>query len=232
MSKKHKKPAPAQPGSQSRPSGSPASPRTGLAAEESEPISERRPVPLFLIVLLVVLLFGGEMYVVEHGGDVMGSTGAFPKAVFDPYTTYEDLVRANPVDPVQVARRDGKLVFSATCAACHQASGQGLAGQFPPLAGSDWANAEGANRIIRIVLNGAAGPWTVNGVQFNNTMLAWRDVLTDDQIAHVLTYERSEWGNKAPAVTPEQVRKVRAQTADQTGYSQEDDLKKLPDKVD
>ena len=230
MSKKHKKSSPSA--GQSRPISRPGSRPVAVASDEGEPVAERRPIPVFLIVLLVVLLFGGDMYLVEHGGDVMGSTGAFPKLVFDPYRTYEDLVKANPVDPLQVVIRDGRLVFGATCAACHQGSGQGVAGQFPPLAGSDWVNTEGANRIIRIALNGATGPWTVNGVQFNNNMPPWRDSLTDDQIAHVLTFIRSEWGNKAPAVPSDQVKKIRAQVADKTDPNLEDDLKKLPDKVE
>jgi mono/diheme cytochrome c family protein len=214
MSKKHKKhPSPRNEG-KDRAGTSFVSRPGAFGGEETEPVAERRPVPIWIIVLLVVLLYWGDMYIMNHGADVMGKTGPFPKLVFDPYRNYEDLVMANPIDPVGEARRKGKLVFNLACVACHQGTGQGTPGQFPPLAGSDWVNAEGPNRIIRIVLNGASGPITVLGQQFNNTMVAWKDTLSDEQIASVLTYVRSEWGNKSAAVTPEQVKKIRAQVAD------------------
>jgi mono/diheme cytochrome c family protein len=72
---------------------------------------------------------------------------------------------------------------------------------------------EGPNRIIKLILNGIQGPITVSGQQFNNSMLPWRDTLSDEQIAAVATYIRSTWGNKAPAVKPEDVKAQRDATA-------------------
>lgn len=69
--------------------------------------------------------------------------------------------------------------------------------------------APGPNRIIRAVLNGLTGPVTVKGKEWNLNMLAWRDTYDDKHIAAVLTYIRSNWGNNAPPVKPEQVAAAR-----------------------
>jgi mono/diheme cytochrome c family protein len=72
---------------------------------------------------------------------------------------------------------------------------------------------DGPNRIIKLILNGIQGPITVSGQQFNNSMVPWRDTMTDEQIAAVATYIRSTWGNKAPPVTIDEVKAQRDATA-------------------
>jgi mono/diheme cytochrome c family protein len=110
---------------------------------------------------------------------------------------------------------DGASVFSSRCAACHQGTGLGLAGAFPPLAGSEFVLGDG-ERAVRIVLRGLSGPVTVKGLAFNNAMPAWADQLSDAEIAAVLTYVRTSFGNAAPAVTAEVVAAQRAATASRT----------------
>jgi mono/diheme cytochrome c family protein len=113
----------------------------------------------------------------------------------------------------------GKRLFTQNCAVCHQQTGLGVAGQFPPLAGSEWVLSQdwhGDNHIVRIVLHGFHEPVTVKGEQFNNVMAPWGKVLKDEQIAAVLTYVRNEWGNKAPPITKEFVSKIREETKDRT----------------
>lgn len=100
------------------------------------------------------------------------------------------------------------------CSACHQADGKGLAGVYPPLAGSDWVTGD-PNIPIAIVLHGMQGPVTVNGQQYNSLM-APLGSLSDEQIAAILTYERASWGNSASAVTAAQVAQVRAATSSRT----------------
>jgi mono/diheme cytochrome c family protein len=177
--------------------------------ELPEPRAEKRPLPIWLIVLLCIVLYWGDLYIMDHGGDVTGKAGAFPTIVYDPFRTYEDLELANPVSPEEAARNKGRQVFNFVCVACHQGNGQGLPGQFPPLAGSEWVQNQSAERIIRIVLNGLAGPLQVKGQNFNNVMPPWKGTLSDEQIAHVLSFVRNEWGNSASLVTPEEVAKVR-----------------------
>ena len=199
--------------------------------EPPEPRAEKRPLPIWLVVLTFVLLYWGDMYVMDHGADVAGKAGAFPTLVYDPFRSYDDLVLANPVSPEQAARNKGQQVFNFVCVACHQGNGQGLPGQFPPLAGSEWVQTEGAERVIRIVLNGLSGPIEVKGQSFNNVMPPWKGTLNDEQIAHVLSFVRKEWGNNAGTVTPEEVAKVRQQIKAREAPFTPDELKAVPDKA-
>jgi len=101
----------------------------------------------------------------------------------------------------------GKLIYAQTCFACHQGEGQGIPGAFPPLANSDYLNAD-VDRAIKIVLQGKTGEITVNGKQYNSIMTA--QTLTDEEVANVLTYVYSAWGNNKTEVTPSRVLKVRS----------------------
>lgn len=123
------------------------------------------------------------------------------------------------------ARKTGAAVY-ATCSACHQANGQGVPGAFPPLAGSEWVNGKG-DIPIAIVLHGLQGPITVKGQEYNSVMAPWGTTFNDDQIAAVVTYICSQWGNRAPAVTKADVARVRAATKARKGAWTEAELKKL-----
>jgi mono/diheme cytochrome c family protein len=182
-------------------------------------------MPVGLIGLVAVVAFLGNMYFIYHGLDIGGKGGAFPKLVYFPYRTFSDL---RPPGDGEL----GKAVYAMACLQCHQATGMGTPGMFPPLAGSEWVTTEGHQRMIRIVLNGLAGPIDVAGAQYNNVMVPWRDTLKDDQIAAVLTYVRSEWGNKADAVTPEEVAKVREATKDRSTPWTAEELKQVPEKAE
>ncbi|HWO88498.1 MAG TPA: copper-containing nitrite reductase [Gemmatimonadales bacterium] len=103
----------------------------------------------------------------------------------------------------------GRRVFDQNCAACHQADGRGIPGAFPPLARSDYLNAN-PQRAIGIVLNGLSGRITVNGSDYNSVMPAL--TLSDDEVANVLTYVLSQWGNNGTVISRDQVRRVRSAT--------------------
>ncbi len=111
----------------------------------------------------------------------------------------------------------GEAVYNATCFACHKGNGQGLIGQAPPLADSDWVNGP-ADRIVRIALNGVQGPIKVNGTVWNHTMpgLGSSPILNDERMAAVLTYIRRAWGNYGDAVEPALVASVRKESAGRT----------------
>lgn len=112
----------------------------------------------------------------------------------------------------------GKSVFLQTCFACHQPNGQGLPNVFPPLAGSDYLMAD-KQRSIAIVLRGCNGEVNVNGQKYVSSMPAL-SVLSDKQIADVLSYVRNTWGNSGEVVSPEEVRTMRqAPVADTTAAS-------------
>jgi mono/diheme cytochrome c family protein len=110
---------------------------------------------------------------------------------------------------------DGQKVYSSTCAACHQPTGQGAAGTYPPLAGSEIVAGDEA-KLIRVVLHGLTGEIEVQGETFNGAMPAWGPTLKDDDIAAVLTYVRSAWGNKAAPVSAATVAQIRAATKART----------------
>lgn len=105
------------------------------------------------------------------------------------------------------ALANGKRIFTA-CAACHQPSGQGVPNVFPPLAGSDFLNAD-KERAIKIVIHGKQGDVVVNGVKYSNSMPPFP--LSDRDIAAVLTYVYSSFGNSGLEVTPDEVKSARAQ---------------------
>lgn len=120
---------------------------------------------------------------------------------------------------------NGAEVFTR-CAVCHQASGLGMPGAYPPLAGSEWL-VNNPEVPIRIVLHGLQGPITVKGASFNNAMTPFADQLSDAEIAAVITYERSTWGNNASAITADQVKTVREATKAQTAPWKPADLQGL-----
>jgi mono/diheme cytochrome c family protein len=165
--------------------------------DEAEPTAGNGQAPVLLIAVFAVLVFLGMVYLDAHGG-------GFNPQVYRPYQSYADLEGRQPKGN---GGPDGKKIFNTYCAVCHQPTGMGLPGQFPPLAGSDWVNVDSPNRVVRIVLYGFQGPVTVSGTPFNGSMPAWKLLLKPDEIAAVLTFVRQnkEWGNTAPPVKTEQV---------------------------
>jgi mono/diheme cytochrome c family protein len=103
----------------------------------------------------------------------------------------------------------GKRLFASICAACHQPNGLGRPNTFPPLAGSDFLNAD-KNRAIKIVIFGRQGEVVVNGIKFNNNMPSFP--LSDENIANALTYVYNSFGNSGLEVTAGEVKNLRSQT--------------------
>lgn len=118
---------------------------------------------------------------------------------------------ARPVEPPAISRADrldlGRRLFGTVCLPCHQAGGQGINGRFPPLAASDFLNAD-KHRAIATLVNGRQGEIVVNGRKFNGSMP--RLPFDDVQIASVLTYVYASFGNSGQEVSPEDVKHVRA----------------------
>ena len=102
----------------------------------------------------------------------------------------------------------GALVFLNNCSACHRSGGQGAASMFPALSGSSAVVAADPTSLIRIVLQGSSMPHTVDAPsQLGMPGLGWR--LSDKNIADVLTFIRTSWGNEASTVAVDQVAKIR-----------------------
>jgi len=196
------------------------------AADEADLKAERSPAPIFLIVLFALLIYWGMIYLDNHGG------GFNPK-VYEPYASFSVVQDKQPKrggDDEII--RAGQLVFNVNCAVCHQVNGTGsTANGCPPLVGSEWVIGGGPNRIIRLVLNGGISPISVKGEQYPGTtpMTPFKDSLKDEQIAAALSFVRNSWGNKAPIVKPEQVKKIRAATESKMGNWTSTELLQIPD---
>jgi nitrite reductase (NO-forming)/hydroxylamine reductase len=104
---------------------------------------------------------------------------------------------------------NGEAIFNANCAACHQRTGMGLPGAFPPLAGSDFLKGD-RKKVLSVALFGLSGPITVNGQEYNGVMPSM-GYLTDAELAAALSYVFSSWGNSGSAVSVEEVSALRAE---------------------
>ena len=103
----------------------------------------------------------------------------------------------------------GKALFTANCAACHQANGEGLPGAFPSLRGNAAINDADSTAHIRVVLHGLQGA-NVGGVVYSSPMPPFGDTLSNADIANIVNYERSSWGNAGARVTTDRVAAERA----------------------
>ena len=188
--------------------------------ENSPDLQENRSrVFLVLLGFASVMIFIAAIYIVRN-------QGGFDPLAYDPRYDPRTVVagKAAAVDPMV----EGKKLFT-TCATCHQPTGQGVPGVFPPLAASEWVNGS-EDRVIRILLSGLSGPVKVAGTSYNNAMPAFGPGgygWSDDKIAHVLTYVRQSWGNTGAAISAEKVTKVRSEIGQRKPWS-EAELEAIP----
>jgi len=199
---------------------------TGQGNGDVEPRLEAGSSPhvFWLMSLFGILVVWGDSYLINRAAD-------FHPQVYTPYTSYAEVDNLRPKSADDMLAVKGRMLYGTFCQPCHQPNAAGVPGQFPPLAGSDWVSTPGANRLIRIVLNGLAGPVTVNGLPYNNAMPGFKDSVSDEDVAAVLSFVRGnkEWGNSLPGVKPEEVKAIRAMVADRADQWTSDELLKVPD---
>ncbi len=137
---------------------------------------------------------------------------------------------ADSAAPIAVATESsaekGKTTYGQICASCHLATGVGQEGNFPPLVNSPWLNGD-PSVPISIVIAGLQGEIKVEGKTYNGVMQPW-GMLSDDDVANVLTYARSEWGNSGAPVTAEQVKAVREKMGNRGAWTAEELQKTYP----
>lgn len=121
----------------------------------------------------------------------------------------------------------GKAEYATVCASCHQPTGEGVPGQFPPLKDSEWV-INGEKRVVAILLHGIVGPLQVNGKAFNGAMPAQGALKNNKSIAQLASYIRNEWGNKASLIYDDQVGEIRKELSSRTGPFSEADLQAIP----
>ncbi len=200
-----------------------------IQREKLEPRVGLEPLSLWLIAVYGLAVFFGGAYLGRYSGNFSGDgldpLGGAPR----PAKTSA----AGPGGAAQTAEltpaERGKKIFSANCATCHQMTGTGVAGQYPPLAGSEYVNG-GTRRLGMIVLKGLQGPLTVKGSHFGTAVMQpWEKTLTDQKIADVLTFIRQEWGNTGGPVSPEGIAALRKDLAGHPESWTEPDLKAVPE---
>jgi mono/diheme cytochrome c family protein len=169
---------------------------------EAEPAASRSTMPIWIIVLTLVLLFLGAVYFDHH-------SGWFNKQVYAPYTSADELASHQPKSGAASMLARGKTVYGTYCGLCHGSDGLGKPGQAPPLAGSEWV-AKDVPSLARIPLAGLNGPIQVAGKDWNLSMAPMGATLSDADLAAVLTYIRTSWGNNNGAVSADEVKTARA----------------------
>jgi mono/diheme cytochrome c family protein len=184
-----------------------------LVSDKPEPKEGFKTMPLFLLGFVSTMIFITSIYVVHYRA---GFSPLVYDERFDPKAAAGSGVKE--LTPEQVIAA-GKKSFLQTCAACHQATGMGVAGVYPPLAGSEWVQGN-EERVIRVLLHGLNGPIDVEGHAFNGAMPAFGKVVgggynwKEEKIAQVLTYIRQEWGNKAAPVATAKVVEILGKEKD------------------
>lgn len=168
--------------------------------EYEDPDETVRPLPRMFVLVVVGMVIWGAAYIM--GADTIGDA------------TTGDSRTLTALAGAPVGEVNGAQLYAGKCAGCHQATGQGVPGVFPPLAASSWVTGS-ETRLVQILLHGIQGPIDVNGTTYNGLMPAW-NTLTDEELAALATYVRGTWGNAAAPVTVQTVASERARTASRT----------------
>jgi mono/diheme cytochrome c family protein len=199
-----------------------------IQREKREPRVGMEPLSIWLIAVYGLAIFFGGAYLGRFSGGFSGTSLDYGNA---PQVAKPGAGQGGTGAPTaELSQADrGKKIFLANCATCHQATGQGVAGQYPPLAGSEYVNG-GTRRLGMILLKGLEGPVTVKGAHFGAAVMQpWEKTLTDQRIADVLTYVRQEWGNTGGPVSPEGIAALRKELAGHPTSFHEEDLKAVPE---
>jgi mono/diheme cytochrome c family protein len=199
-----------------------------IQREKREPRVGLEPLSMWLIVVYGLALFTGGAYLGRFSGNFSGDS--LDIAYIPPKKTGPGAGPGGGAAEKELTPAErGKKVFSANCQTCHQANGQGVPGQYPPLAGSEITSG-GSRRMGMIVLKGLQGPVKVKGQMYGSAVMQpWDKTLTDQKIADVMTYERSDWGNQASPVTAEQIAALRKELASHPESFVEHDILAAPD---
>jgi len=131
----------------------------------------------------------------------------------------EEIIELTPdeKEALRIERKisSGEKIFAARCASCHQTNGLGIAGQYPPLAGSEWVTSD-PGIITNIILKGLKGEIVVKGETYGTTAAINMAAvaINDSEIANVVSYVRQAWGNNAEEIFEDEVASIRADSAE------------------
>lgn len=173
--------------------------------------------PLLVGAALVACDRTSVDYAAKSGGDPkVNGAPAYTTSANVSVTGGDTFVKA--AFPSDTKGPDGAALYMKTCMACHQMTGQGIPGAFPPLANSPYVTGDNVDRLAAIMLYGLMGPIKVNGVQYNSVMAPWAQ-LKDEELAAIATYVRSSWGNSASAVTADVFAAARTKHGTRAAFS-------------
>jgi mono/diheme cytochrome c family protein len=186
-----------------------------IRREPGDPVEGQERAPWFFVATVAIALFWGGWYLGHHGGTFDTTThialASRDVGIVAQGAEQSEKSIANPIEA-------GKALFAKHCASCHQTSGKGIVGAFPPVVGSEWVTGA-PEALVRILLHGLQGPVTVAGVTYNGAMPAWSDVLKPEEIAAVATYLRQWAPNDASAVSVEQVIALRDESGARAAWT-------------
>ena len=189
-----------------------------LSRDKDEPAEGFSLTPIFIVFLFCGFGFWAGLYLTQNSGN-------FAPSAFDLNAPKASLAGGPVAFEPDAAK--GETLFLANCAACHQATGLGVPGAFPPLVKSIWVTGS-EDRLIKSILAGFAGEIEVNGVKYNGNMPNIGAGLKDSQVAHIATYVRQAWGNVAEPVMDTKVAEVRKAIGNRAQYLPADLLKEHP----
>lgn len=183
----------------------PPRPTQSRSTEHDDPHEQYNPVPRVVLGLVAGLVVWAVAYIVSARPDGIPALG----------DRRPPEVLAKGAAPASGVAVDGRQLYVAKCQACHQATGQGLPGVFPPLAKSPWVG-DPVQIPLQIVLHGLNGPIEVAGITYNGSMPAFGEQMSDAEVAAVLSFVRSEWGNSGAPVDAAAVQAAR-KASDRSG---------------
>lgn len=187
--------------------------RAAMAEEEQLPEEGNERGPWWMYVIIVLTLSYGFFYMGRYLGEISDRPHVLYSAA---ETEVQEEQELNMMET-------GGQVFTRVCQSCHKQDGGGVRGSFPPLGGSDWVVGQ-PERPVYIVLKGFEGEITREGITYDATMPGFGQILSDEEVASVITYIRNSFDNEAPEVTPEEVTALREKAADRTSAWTEDEL--------
>jgi mono/diheme cytochrome c family protein len=170
--------------------------------------SDREPLPgwIYLVCGFALFLTGSSFTGFQIFGQDMLDQGPGGLAMMGP---------SNAPPPPATPMDIGKSLYNGNCANCHQGSGEGEPGSYPPLIASEWVMGS-KERLAAIMLHGISGSISVKGDTFSTQVMpGWAGNFTDEKMAAIMTYIRGTWGNTMGPVKPEEVAAARAKFASQ-----------------
>ncbi len=187
--------------------------RAALEKEEQIPEEGNERGPWWMYAIIIATLAFGFFYMGRYLGEISDQ----------PHVLFTDPVPPDLEEVELDLMAEGRRVYTRVCQSCHQQDGAGVPGAFPPLGGSDWVVGV-PERPVKIVLQGFQGEIVREGVTYNAVMPGFGRLLSDEEVASVVTYIRNSFGNEAPEVQPEEVAEMREATSGITDQWTESEL--------